>query len=148
MATVGSARRFMDYDATTAPAPPDRHASWSWRARGYMRLIHPFPVAMNAVAACAFAILAARGWPGLRLVLLIAAAIIGSQATVGVVNDLRDRDLDTIAKPTKPLIAGRVTVPGAFILGALTLLVALLAGTLISSTSLLFVIAMTAAGLI
>jgi len=119
-----------------------------WRIGGYVRLIHPFPVAMNAVAACAFAILAARGWPGARAILLIAAAIIGSQATVGVVNDLRDRDLDAIAKPSKPLIAGRVSVRGAYVLGGIALGIALVTGALLGVRSLLFVVAMTVAGLV
>jgi 4-hydroxybenzoate polyprenyltransferase len=123
-------------------------SSLTWRVGGYLRLIHPFPVAMNAVAACAFAALAVRGWPGARAMLLIAAAIIGSQATVGVVNDLRDRDLDVIAKPSKPLIAGRVTVRGAYLTGCITLLVALVCGAALGVRSLLFVIGMTAAGLI
>jgi 4-hydroxybenzoate polyprenyltransferase len=123
-------------------------SSWTWRVGGYIRLIHPFPVAMNAVAACAFAALAVRGWPGARAILLIAAAIIGSQATVGVVNDLRDRDLDAIAKPSKPLVAGRVTVRGASLLGCIALLVALVCGAALGVRSLLFVIGMTAAGLI
>lgn len=125
------------------PAP-----SRLWRVGGYLRLIHPFPVAMNAVAACAFAILAARGWPGARAVLLIAAAIIGSQATVGVVNDLRDRDLDAVAKPSKPLVARRVTARGAYLLGSVTLALALVTGAALGARSLLFVIGMTAAGLI
>jgi len=103
---------------------------------------------MNAVASVAFALLAAHGWPGWRALLLIAAAIIGSQATVGVVNDLRDRDLDAVAKPHKPLIAGRATVRGAVCLGAITLVVALVAGLALGRLSLLFVVAMTAAGLI
>ncbi|MCA1669502.1 MAG: UbiA family prenyltransferase [Thermomicrobia bacterium] len=123
-------------------------ASWGWRARGYLRLIHPFPVAMNAVAAVAFAMLAARGWPGTRAIALIAAAIIGSQATVGIVNDLRDRDLDAVAKPEKPLIAGRATVRGAAGVGLLTLAMALGAGAALGRVSLLFVLGMTAAGLI
>lgn len=118
-----------------------------WRIRGYGRLIHPFPVAMNAVAAVAFAMLAVRGWPGGRAVIVIVAAIVGSQATVGVVNDLRDRDLDAVTKPTKPLVAGRVTVRGAIALGVMTLAVALGAGLALGRVSLLFVIAMTAAGL-
>lgn len=128
---------------TTHPTP-----SWTWRVGGYVRLIHPFPVAMNAFAACAFAALALRGWPGARATLLIAAAIIGSQATVGVVNDLRDRDLDVIAKPSKPLIAGRVTVRGAYLVGSIALLVALVCGSTLGVRSLLFVLGMTAAGLI
>ncbi len=127
-------------------APPTANA-W-WHARGYVRLLHPFPVAMNAVASVAFALLAAHGWPGVRPLLLIAAAIIGSQATVGVVNDLRDRDLDAVAKPQKPLVAGRATVRGAAWLAAITLTIALGAGLAIGRLSLLFVVAMTAAGLV
>lgn len=119
-----------------------------WRAGGYVRLIHPFPVAMNAVAACAFAVLAARGWPGARAILLIVAAITGSQATVGVVNDLRDRDLDAVAKPSKPLVTRRVTTRGAYLLGSVTLAVALVTGAALGTRSLLFVIGMTVAGLV
>jgi 4-hydroxybenzoate polyprenyltransferase len=119
-----------------------------WRVGGYVRLLHAFPVAMNGVAAAAFACLAARGWPGWRALLLIVAAIVGSQATVGVVNDLRDRDLDAVAKPHKPLVAGRVSVRGAYVIGAAMLLVALVAGGALGVTSFFLVIAMTAAGLI
>lgn len=119
-----------------------------WRVRGYLRLMHPFPVAMNAVASCAFASLALQGWPGWRSLLLIAAAITGSQATVGVVNDLRDQELDALAKPSKPLVAGRVTRAGAYIVGIVALLIALGAGAALGALSLLFVLAMTAAGLV
>jgi len=130
-----------------SPVPADA-ATWWWRARGYVRLIHPFPVAMNAVAAVAFALLAVHGWPGARAILLIAAAIIGSQATVGVVNDLRDRDLDAVAKPEKPLVSGRATVRGAACVGVVALIMALVAGAALGRLSLLFVLAMTAAGLV
>ncbi|HEY8293371.1 MAG TPA: UbiA family prenyltransferase [Thermomicrobiales bacterium] len=129
-----------------SPMPAAEH--WSWRMRGYLRLIHPFPVGMNAVAAVAFALLAAHGKTGTRALLLIAAAIIGSQATVGIVNDLRDRDLDAVAKPAKPLVSGRVTVRGAACVGMVMLAVALVAGAALGRLSLLFVIAMTAAGLV
>lgn len=115
---------------------------------GYFRLLHPFPVAMNGVAAAAFAALAARGWPGWTKTGLIVAAIVGSQATVGVVNDLRDRDLDATAKPHKPLISGRATVRGAYVLGAIALVVALVAGAMLGAVSLLLVMATTAAGLV
>lgn len=123
-------------------------SGWRWRAGGYLRLLHPFPVAMNGVAAAAFALLAHRGWPGTARVALIVAAIVGSQAAVGVVNDLRDRDLDAIAKPSKPLIAGRASVAGAYVLGALALVVALVAGVALGVRSLALVVAMTAAGLV
>src|SRR4051794_36838013 len=134
----------------TEPLPHSASPAGSrlWRIGGYGRVIHPFPVVMNAVAACLFALLAAHGWPGWRALLLIAAAITGSQATVGVVNDLRDRDLDAIAKPAKPLVSGRVTVVGAYALGCAALAVALVTGALLGRRSLLFVIGMTAAGII
>lgn len=143
-------QRMRKQAAGTSGHPPTayRLPSTLWRAGGYLRLVHPFPVAMNAVAACAFAILAARGWPGARAIVFIAAAIVGSQATVGIVNDLRDRDLDAVAKPAKPLIAGRVTVVGACVLGTVTLAVALGAGAALGAVSLLCVIAMTAAGVV
>jgi 4-hydroxybenzoate polyprenyltransferase len=121
---------------------------WWWRTRGYVRLMHPFPVAMNAVAAVAFSLLAAHGRTGMRAPFLIAAAIIGSQATVGVVNDLRDRDLDAVGKPEKPLVSGRVSVRGAVCTGTGMAVVALVAGAALGWLSLLLVIAMTAAGLV
>lgn len=124
-----------------------RHAAFT-RFGGYVRLLHPFPVAMNGVAAAAFAMLAAGGNPGWRNLLLIVAAIVGSQATVGVVNDLRDRDLDAIAKPHKPLVAGRASVAGAYVLGVMTLAVALVTGALLGGVSLVLVVAMTVAGLV
>ncbi len=130
-----------------SPVPTDA-ATWWWRARGYVRLMHPFPVAMNAVAAVAFAMIAVHGWPGVRVLCIIAAAIIGSQATVGVVNDLRDRDLDAVAKQEKPLISGRATVRSAACVGVVALIMALVAGAALGRLSLLFVLAMTAAGLV
>ncbi len=130
-----------------SPVPTDA-ATWWWRARGYVRLMHPFPVAMNAVAAVAFAMIAVHGWPGVRVLCIIAAAIIGSQATVGVVNDLRDRDLDAVAKQEKPLVSGRATVRGAACVGVVALIMALVAGAALGRLSLLFVLAMTAAGLV
>lgn len=128
-------------------APSTRHSALQ-RIGGYVRLLHPFPVAMNGVAAATFAMLAAGGNPGWRHLALIVAAIVGSQATVGVVNDLRDRDLDAIAKPHKPLVAGRASVVGASILGAVTLAVALVTGAMLGGVSLALVAAMTAAGLV
>lgn len=128
-------------------APRTAHSALS-RAGGYVRLLHPFPVAMNGVAAAAFATLAAGGQPGWRNLALIVAAIVGSQGTVGVVNDLRDRDLDAATKPHKPLVCGRARVAGAFVLGCMTLVVALAAGAMLGAVSLALVVAMTAAGLV
>jgi 4-hydroxybenzoate polyprenyltransferase len=135
-------------DAVSGDSALSTQHSALWRLGGYLRLLHPFPVAMNGIAAAAFACLAVGGWPGWRYVLLIVAAIVGSQATVGVVNDLRDRDLDAVAKPHKPLVAGRVSTAGAYILGGITVLIALITGAMLGFVSFLLVVAMTAAGLI
>jgi 4-hydroxybenzoate polyprenyltransferase len=129
------------------PAPSTQHSAL-WRLGGYFRLIHPFPVAMNGAAAAAFACLAVGGWPGWRSVFLIAAAIVCSQATVGVVNDLRDRDLDAVAKPYKPLVSGRVSVAGAYVLGSVTFILSLVAGAMLGAIPLVFVVGMTAVGLL
>ncbi len=135
-------------DAYAPDVAPRTPPSMRARAKGYLRLTHPFPVAANAVAAVAFGAVAARGWPGGRIALLLALAIIGSQATVGVVNDLRDRDLDAAEKPHKPLVSGRVSVPGAYVLGAVMLALALVAGAALGPVSVPFVLAMTAAGVV
>ncbi len=129
-------------------ASPRASSSVRSRAKGYLRLTHPFPVAANAVAAVAFGAVAGRGWPGGRTALLLALAITGSQATVGVVNDLRDRDLDAAEKPHKPLVSGRVSVAGAYVLGAAMLALALVAGALFGPVSVPLVLAMTAAGVV
>ena len=134
-------------DATIPTAKSAPPGAWR-RASGYVRLVHPFPVAMNAVAADAFAMIAARSWPGARAIVLLAAAIIGSQSLVGIVNDVRDRALDAQTKPQKPLVSGRATLPGATILGAVMGIVALAAGVALGWLSLALVIAMTGAGLV
>ncbi len=95
------------------------------RLGGLVRLAHPFPTAMNALATLIFAALALGAWPELRVALPLVAAIVGSQAAIGIVNDLADRALDRATKPGKPLAAGLVTPPAAGALLTVALVTAL-----------------------
>lgn len=93
-----------------------------------LRLVHPFPTALNAVAAVLLALVAARGSPGVSVLLRLAATMLAVQSTVGIVNDVVDRDLDAVTKPWKPVPAGAVSVRAARRLAALTAAMALALG--------------------
>ena len=71
-----------------------------------LRLVHPFPSALNAVLVLGIALLAG-GEPAVALQL--ALAMLGIQFCIGAVNDLYDEALDAQSKPFKPIPAGRVT---------------------------------------
>ncbi len=79
---------------------------------------------MNMLATLVFAALALGEPPGWLVAVPLALAIGGSQAMIGITNDLADRTLDHATKPTKPLAAGRVTPREAWILLALALALA------------------------
>jgi 4-hydroxybenzoate polyprenyltransferase len=73
---------------------------------GLIRLVHPFPILLDAIATAAVAILAGGdGWTALRLGL----AMLGLQASIGALNDLHDAPIDAGRKPGKPIPAGVVT---------------------------------------
>jgi 4-hydroxybenzoate polyprenyltransferase len=80
------------------------------------RLVHPAPtVAVVALSAALGAILeleAGVDVPSGRL-LLITAAVLGSQILTGALNDWADRDRDAMAQPTKPIPAGLVSPSAA-----------------------------------
>lgn len=94
---------------------------------GLLRLLHPFPTAMNVVATLLFAALAWRGWPGWDAAARLAAGMFAAQGAIGVANDYADRDLDRVAKPRKPLVAGWVSPRAALV--ALAALVVAALGT-------------------
>jgi 4-hydroxybenzoate polyprenyltransferase len=71
-----------------------------------LRLVHPFPSALNAVLVLGIALLA-EGSAGVAVQL--ALAMLGIQFCIGAVNDLYDEALDAQSKPFKPIPAGRVT---------------------------------------
>ncbi len=81
--------------------------------RGYLVLPHAVPIVVVMVATAAFALVAARGWPGLGTMTLLLGAMFGGQLAIGAVNELVDADLDAVSKPAKPIPAGLVSRRGA-----------------------------------
>ena len=92
--------------------PASRHAGGSparaaaYLSVGLLRIVHPFPSALDAVAAATIAAIAGAdpfraGRLGLAMLFL--------QFAIGVANDLADTASDAISKPTKPLPGGLVS---------------------------------------
>ena len=98
------------------------------RWRRAVRLTHLFPTALNAVAAVLLALVAARGSPGIGVLLRLAATMFAAQSAIGIVNDIVDRHLDARTKPWKPIPAGAVSLATARRLGAVAILAALALG--------------------
>lgn len=87
-------------------------ASLPQRLLGFLLVTHPIPSAMYVVAVAAFSVLAAAAsrrpldlWLLARVLLGVACA----QVAIGTLNDYRDRALDAMAKPSKPLVRGLIT---------------------------------------
>ncbi|HTS14407.1 MAG TPA: UbiA family prenyltransferase [Candidatus Sulfotelmatobacter sp.] len=80
-----------------------------------VRVVHPFPSLLNAVAVAAFVILAG-GTPAAAAAL--GAAMFLLQASIGAANDVVDLGADRLAKPGKPIAAGRVARRTAVALAA------------------------------
>ena len=96
---------------------------------GPARLVHPFPSALNAAVTFALALFA--GATGGRAVLL-GAAMLAIQFSIGAFNDVVDAPADAVAGRSKPLVDGPIPARVAFGIAALTglagLLLAALAG--------------------
>jgi 4-hydroxybenzoate polyprenyltransferase len=75
-----------------------------------LRVVHPFPSAVDAAAAVAIALIAAAGLDvGLRLGL----SMVCLQFAIGSANDYVDADADASVKPDKPIPTGLVSRPAA-----------------------------------
>ena len=112
-----------------APTPPAvRYIARAPRLPRALRLIHPFPTTLNALAAVALACVAERGLPAGDVLLRLAVTMFATQSAIGIVNDIVDRDLDAAAKPWKPIPAGAITRGAARRLAILAVGTALLAG--------------------
>jgi len=77
-----------------------------------LRLVHPFPSALNALLVLGIALIA--GAPIQRAGLL-AVAMLGLQFCIGAVNDLFDEALDAESKPFKPIPGGSVSRRAAWL---------------------------------
>lgn len=70
-----------------------------------LRLVHPFPSALNALLVLALALLAGAAPP---LALTLALAMLLLQFSIGAANDYFDVEADARAKPSKPIPRGLV----------------------------------------
>ena len=132
-------------DAPHRATPPARRSLP--RPLHALRLIHPFPTALNALAVVLLALVAADGWPGGGLLLRLAVTMVAAQAAIGAVNDLIDRDLDAATKPWKPIPAGVVSPRTARVVGGGAIAVAFLVGATLGPLPWLLSTAGLAAGL-
>jgi 4-hydroxybenzoate polyprenyltransferase len=110
------------------------------RALGLLRLSHPFPSVLNAVATGAIALLAGAEPPTAAR---LGAAMLCLQASIGAVNDLADVEVDRLGKPTKPLATGlvlprtaKVWAAGAAVLGLVLAFPSGSAATLVAAAGL------------
>lgn len=81
---------------------------------GYFVLPHAVPIVVVMTATAAFALIAARGWPGTGPMVWLLLAMFGGQLAVGAINEIVDADLDAQTRPSKPIPAGLVSVRGAW----------------------------------
>jgi len=82
-----------------------------------LRLVHPFPSALNAALVLGIALLAGGTF---ERAVQLALAMLGLQFCIGSVNDLFDEALDAQSKSYKPIPAGRVTRRTASIVAGVT----------------------------
>jgi 4-hydroxybenzoate polyprenyltransferase len=99
---------------------------WGARARGYLALLHPFPVALILLAMLAFAFVAARGHPAPTALAWLLASALACQTAIASLNDYCDQALDARTKPTKPLPAGLVSPRAALAIALATVPLTLL----------------------
>jgi 4-hydroxybenzoate polyprenyltransferase len=76
------------------------------RAAGLLRVAHPFPSALDAIATVAIAAIAGAA-PSVAARLGLGMLLL--QFAIGIANDLSDAPADALAKPRKPIPAGLLT---------------------------------------
>jgi 4-hydroxybenzoate polyprenyltransferase len=115
--------------------------SFAGRGFGLLRLVHPFPSALDGIVTGAIVLLA--GGPPVTA-LRLGLAMVLLQFSIGALNDIVDLAGDRLAKPAKPLAARSLGVSAA----RLTLALCLAAGLVLSAMSGLGVLAVAVAGIL
>ncbi len=91
---------------------------------GLWVLMHPGPSLVTALAYALFAVLAARGRPDPRTLLVTVVGMIALQFAISALNDYCDREADLLSQKAKPVARG-VLAPG-IALGATAALIVLM----------------------
>ncbi|MGI8747916.1 MAG: UbiA family prenyltransferase, partial [Deinococcus sp.] len=104
---------------TRASAVPGAVARATWR--DYLALTKPKVISLLLFTTLTSMFMAARGWPGLELLLIVSFAGYASAGSAGVFNMVIDRDIDlkmarTAARPTS---SGLISSPAALSFGTL-----------------------------
>jgi 4-hydroxybenzoate polyprenyltransferase len=94
-----------------APDEPASHGGRPWRrserAAALVRLVHPFPSILDAVATGALALIAGGGPAAAGSLALSMLAI---QLSIGATNDVADAARDALSRPAKPIPSGAVAI--------------------------------------
>ena len=106
-------------ETTATPETQTRPRTWLRAVQAYIALTKPRIIELLLITTLPAMILAARGWPGWRLVL---ATLIGGYLAAGgagAINCYIDRDIDSLMARTRkrPLVTGAVTPRRALIFG-------------------------------
>src|SRR5438270_10364576 len=88
------------------------------RITAFWRLLHPLPSLLTVVAAGAFVLLAAHGFPPMPRLLYLLAIEAGMQFSISAFNDYFDRNVDA-NRPDKPVAAGLISPSAAWVTGLL-----------------------------
>ena len=115
--------------------------SFAVRGVGLLRLVHPFPSALDGIVTGGVVMLA--GGPPVAA-LRLALAMVLLQFAIGALNDIVDLPIDRLAKTAKPLASGSVGPRAA----RATLVLCLTAGLVLSAISGPGVLAVAVAGVL
>jgi 4-hydroxybenzoate polyprenyltransferase len=126
---------------------PDNHGMirtiWA-----YVRLTHPWAVAVVMTATAVFGLIAAgSNPPGWRFLLLL-TGMLGGQIAIGASNEWADRHADRLHKPARPIPSGLVTPHCALVFASAGLLLMTISGALLGWWELVLLAAGSAAGLV
>ena len=102
---------------TAVPAAVHARAGW----RDYLALTKPKVISLLLFTTVTAMFMAARGWPGLQLLLVVSLAGYASAGSAGVFNMVIDRDIDLrMARTAKrPTSSGLIPLRDAALFGAL-----------------------------
>ena len=87
----------------------------------YLRLPHAAPVLVVLATTAGFALLAVGGVPPAGELARLLLAMLGGQLAIGAMNEVVDAPLDAVAKPSKPIPRGDVSVRAALLLALVSL---------------------------
>lgn len=112
-----------------------------------VRIIHPFPTALNVAATAGLSFVAAGGAPDAATLASMLVLMLCAQAAIGITNDIFDRDLDAAAKPWKPVPSGIVSATLATAMAAALIVAVIAIGATLGPASLALAALGTACGL-